>query len=252
MKAQVFRARHRPARLVAALVLACGLGLAASSPAADSGTGGKFLGSLGDVAGNLRLSKVPSPIEVNADRMELDYDGGRLNYSGDVLIKHAGMVLRARDVTIEFTPGEKRALRQVTASGNVHVARGDEKASGDRAVYEPTQATVTLSGNARLGSGPNSVEGDRVVVYLDSRRAVVESAPRAATPGADPSESEGGRVRVVIMPESLGTLREDGIEELQAPVEQPPAPSAPEPAAVREREAPVAAPWKRPGREAKP
>lgn len=231
--------------------------------AADPTDSGSFLGSITDAAENLSLSGVSSAIEVSADRMELDYTGGRLAYSGSVVVKHAGMVLRAREIAIEFAPGAKRSLRRITANGDVHIARGQERASGGRAVYDPAKATVTLSDNAKLGSGSNTVEGERVIVHLDSRRAVVESAP-AANGSASTGEAGGdsGRVRVVITPDSIGGLRSQGIEELQAPVAPAPEP-APEPAvepgavpsppeATGERPdpvaAPVATPWQRPGR----
>lgn len=241
------RAQFLSSALVAA-VLAIAPVAQAASPTSE---GAGFLGSVTDAAQSLKLSKVPSAIEVSANRMELDYNAGRLAYDGAVVIKHAGMVLRSNKLAIEFDPKQKRSLRRINANGNVRIARGDDRASGNSAIYDPTTATVTLSGNAKLGSGPNTVEGDRVVVYLDSRRAIVESdSPASDAPNGDDPPPSSGRVRVVIMPDSLGDLREQGIEELKAPVQEKPAPEPVVPAATREASSPVAAPWqKKPLRE---
>ncbi len=168
------------------------------------------LSSVAGIARNLKLAEVPSPIDVTADRLEFDYDKGLLRYTGNVRVEHAGATIRAQQIEIFFEPEGKRALQKITARGGVEVVRGDETAHGELAEYDPKAATIVLSQKARLGSGPNSLSGERVVVYLQERRATVEggaaaipSRPEGTVAAPAGSAATAGRVRVVIMPDSI-------------------------------------------------
>jgi len=197
------------------LASACLSAVIVAIPAAAEETANKaddVLSSVAGIARNLKLADVPSPIDVTADRLEFDYDKGVLRYTGNVRVEHAGATIRAHDIEISFEPEGKRALQKITARGAVEVVRGNETAHGELAEYDPKAATIVLSQKARLGSGANSLSGDRVVVYLSEGRAVVQGGPA----GASPPRAEGdtaapaagaaappGRVRVVIMPDSI-------------------------------------------------
>jgi len=163
------------------------------------------LSSMAGVARNLKLADVPSPIDVTADRLEFDYNKGLLLYSGNVEVKHAGVVIKARDISVAFEPEGERSLKKITARGNVEVLREDETARGELAEYDPAAGTIVLSQNARLGSGNNVLSGERVVVYLKEGRATVQGGP-ATTPAGKTAEGAAppGRVRVVIMPDGGG------------------------------------------------
>lgn len=216
------QAGTRPVRLwklasLAGLAAMLGVGLTPWTRSAQAEASADLLGSVANVAGKLRLSKLPAPVTVTAGRMEFDYDDGLLSYTGGVEVEHAGMTLKSDQLVIEFEPGAKQSLRKMVAKGNVTVLRGEERATGGVAVYNPVSATVTLSENAKLSSGPNSLEGPRVVVFLDERRAIVEGdGPAAADaagsqgPGAL-SGSESGRVRVVLTPEAGESLDLGGL-----------------------------------------
>ncbi len=165
-----------PFRFAAALVSL--LSLAAAAGAADielRASDGDVVSEAGKAAQALRFSKqLPGDVEIMADKMTFDYKKGTLVYLGHVRVVHEGIRLGSDRIDVLFEPGRTDALRSISASGHVEVIRGDETASGDRALYEPGRATLVLTGNARLGSGRHRVEGERVVVYIDEGRAVVE------------------------------------------------------------------------------
>ena len=175
----------------------------------------EMLGSVAGIARNLELADVPSPIDISADRLEFDYERGTLKYEGRVTVEHAGARINAASLEVSFDPGEKRSLKKITARGDVEVLRGDESARGELAEYDPAAGVIVLSQNARLGSGTNSLAGERVVVYLKEGRAVVQG--RAGVDGQTPASGETpavgatgtGRVRVVIMPETLEKKADD-------------------------------------------
>jgi len=195
--AAAVRAAGRPVRRLALPTALAGAMLAivaASSAAARDGNSGKNAGDVismvARIVGSFRLTKVSSDMEVLADRMEFDYQGGRLSYSGNVRVTHGGVKLKSDQLTITFEPGAEKPLETIRASGNVQVDYGEETASGDDAVYDPRNATVTLSGSAHLGAGKSSIEGESVVVYLDEGKAIIEGGAK-------------GPVRALIDPNSL-------------------------------------------------
>ena len=170
----------------------------------------EVLSSVAGIAKNLELADVPSPIDISADKLEFDYGKGLLKYEGNVVVDHAGAKIRARSLEVSFEPEGRRSLKKITARGNVEVLHGNESARGELAEYDPNAATIVLSQNAKLGSGPNSLSGEKVLVYLNEKRAVVlgggatAAAPaKEGAPGTTTAPAPGGRIKAVIMPESL-------------------------------------------------
>jgi lipopolysaccharide export system protein LptA len=158
---------------------------------------GDVIGEIADVVSNFQLTDLPANLYIEADSMTFDYEGGKLTYQGDVEVKHGEVELRSDELVLTFQPGAEKSLQTINARGNVKVLRGEERAYGDLATYDPDGATITLEGNARLGSGENSIGGETVVVHLDRKRAQI----KGGKPGS------GGRVRAVIDPESVKLLQ---------------------------------------------
>lgn len=240
----------RPAGLRAlgpALLLPLLLGAAPAQAGDTAHATDDVLGSVARVASGLEVANVPSPIEVHADRMEFQYGRGVLRYDGNVTVDHAGARIRSRSLEVSFDPEGERRLRKVTALGSVEVTRRDESATGEKAEYDPTAATIVLTDHARLGSGPNSLAGERVVVYLNEKRAVVQGSasangqPQAAptTPGSganaggatsggaaqQPAATGNGRIRAVFVPGSIGKDHSGPANGAPAPANGAPAPT---------------------------
>jgi len=187
--------------VVAAFVLAASIpGLVAASDVDIGERAGEVIGEIAQVTEDFSLTDLPGNLEIEANEMIFDYDHGELRYSGDVKVVHGDVRLRADRMVLKFNPGRVKALNLLEAIGNVEVLRGEERAVGDHATYDPERRIITLTGKASLGSGGNSIGGESVVVYLSERRAEVK--------GSNSRTGETGRVRAVIDPESLDLLKE--------------------------------------------
>jgi lipopolysaccharide export system protein LptA len=139
---------------------------------------GDLIGQVADVVGAFKLTRLPAPLHVTADRMNFDYKGGRLAYEGNVDVSHGSVRLKSKSLVMMFESEDPGALKTIQASGDVEVFSDDEIARGQAAVYYPAKATLKLTGNATLSSGPNLVVGESVVIYLDEGRAIVEGGKR--------------------------------------------------------------------------
>lgn len=161
---------------------------------------GEVIGEIAQVTSDFSLTDLPANLQIEADEMLFDYDHGELRYSGNVKVVHGDVSMRADRMVLNFNPGRIKSLRQIEATGKVEVLRGEERAVGEHATYDPDRRIITLTGKASLGSAGNSIGGESVVVYLAERRAEVK--------GNNTRTGERGRVRAVIDPESLDLLKE--------------------------------------------
>jgi lipopolysaccharide export system protein LptA len=192
-----------PATITRAIVAALLVVVADQASAADIDIGeqaGEVIGEIAEVTRSFKLSDLPANLEIEADAMSFDYERGTLGYTGNVVVHHGDVRMRADRLRLSFLTGSEKKLQQIEAEGNVEVLRGSERATGRTATYDPEREVITLTGKASLGSGGNTIGGESVVVYLAERRAEVK--------GKNEQTGAPGRVRAVIDPNSLDLLGE--------------------------------------------
>ena len=132
-----------------------------------------------------------APVDVSADRIEVQDRADRAIFAGNVHVRQADLTLDTSRLTIAYSGGGGGEggiqIRRLDAAGGVTVTSPSEKARGDFGVYDLDRKLITLIGNVRLVRGDNLVHGARLVIDLDSGRAVIDGGP----PGVNQS---GGRV----------------------------------------------------------
>ncbi|MEO7601972.1 MAG: LptA/OstA family protein [Sphingomicrobium sp.] len=131
-----------------------------------------------------------APVDVTADRIEVQDRADRAIFAGNVHVRQAELTLDTARLTIAYSGGAGEGgvqIRRLDAAGGVIVTSPSEKARGDFGVYDLDRKLITLIGNVRLVRGSNLVSGARLVIDLNSGRAVIDGGP----PGVNQS---GGRV----------------------------------------------------------
>ena len=136
-----------------------------------------------------------APVDVTADRIEVQDRADRAIFAGNVHATQAEMTLETERLTVAYsnTPGGAGSaaggvqIHRLDAAGGVVVRSPSETAKGDFGIYDLDRKLITLIGNVRLTQRNNIVNGQRLVINLDSGRAVVDGGP----PGVN---SSGGRV----------------------------------------------------------
>lgn len=141
----------------------------------------------------LKGHNAKAPVDVEADRIEVQDRIDRAIFSGNVRVRQGGLSLSAGRLTVAYDNGGGGVdIERLDASGGVTVTSASETASGDVAIYDLRGRLITLIGGVTLTQGPNRLSGGRLVIDLDSGRAVVDGSSVGA-PGVD-SPSGGGRV----------------------------------------------------------
>jgi lipopolysaccharide export system protein LptA len=125
-----------------------------------------------------------APIEISADRAEIDDATGTATYFGDVRMDQGTLRVTAATLTIETDDDD--AVTRITAEGEPEgePARYQQQPEPDaelvRAqartiVYFTGDERIELSGKARLRQAQDRFEGDRITYDLRERRVAAQA-----------------------------------------------------------------------------
>ena len=173
---------------------------------------GIILATLGLVAGSsasfgqqrepisaLKGHNSDAPVDVTADRIEVQDRADRAIFTGNVHVTQAELALDTARLTVAYSSGQGVQIRRLRAheaelhqrldaAGGVVVRSPSETARGEFGIYDLDRKLITLIGNVQLNRGDNQVMGSRLVIDLDSGRATVDGGPAGVN-------QSGGRVR---------------------------------------------------------
>jgi lipopolysaccharide export system protein LptA len=128
----------------------------------------------------LRGHDTGAPVDFAADHIEVQDRADRVVVSGKVEVRQAGLTLSAARMTVAYHDVDGVAIDRLDASGGVVITRGNERASGDVAIYDLNRKLITVAGNVQLSQGANRLSGSRLVIDLVSGRATVDGASAPA------------------------------------------------------------------------
>jgi lipopolysaccharide export system protein LptA len=146
------------------------------------------------VAQALAKHSTNAPVDVEADRIEVQDRANRALFSGNVRVRQANLTLNAARLTVAYSSGGSGVdIERLDAAGGVTVRSPSETARGQFAVYDLNRRLITMIGGVTLEQGANVVRGGRLVINLDTGRAVVDGSAVGGAPGTAAS-GRGGRV----------------------------------------------------------
>jgi lipopolysaccharide export system protein LptA len=154
------------------------------------------------------------PVNIEADRLDVQELEQTATFSGNVVVVQGASTLRTNKLTIFYdksggAPAAPKAgdgdvvtgrqIKRLEAQGNVIVTSGEQKAVGDRGVFNMAANQAQLIGNVVVTQGLNILKGDVLHVDLTTQKSRVEStnsggrvqgtfgkAPKPAAPGTVP------------------------------------------------------------------
>ncbi len=135
-----------------------------------------------------------APVDVEADRIEVQDRADRALFVGNVRAVQQGLTMTAARLTVAYANGAGSGveIQRLDATGGVTVRSATENASGDMAIYDLPRRLITMVGGVTLNQGQSQVRGGRLVIDLNTGRAVVDGSAVGGSPGVD--GAKGGRV----------------------------------------------------------
>jgi lipopolysaccharide export system protein LptA len=124
----------------------------------------------------LRSLDTNAPVDVAADRIEVQDRADRAIFSGNVEVHQGNLSLEAQRITVAYSGGLDGGpqVQRLDASGGVYVRSPSESARGQFAVYDLNRRLITLIGGVELHQDGNVIRGGRLVIDLNSGRAVID------------------------------------------------------------------------------
>jgi len=159
-----------------------------------------------------------APIDVAANRLDVDDQARTAVFKGDVRTQQGGMTIETQSMTAHYTgsaqlvpvAGSKNAhrtkggqqkqtsLSRIEANGGVRItSENGQRAVGDDAVFDVASNTVSLTGNVILTQGRQKIRGTKLTIDVTTGVSRIVSAP-AASAGA-----KRKRMRAVFFPKDL-------------------------------------------------
>lgn len=135
-----------------------------------------------------------APVNVAADRIEVQDRADRAVFSGNVVAQQGNLTLNAARVTVAYADASGVQIQRIDASGGVTVTSPSETAKGRFAIYDLGRKVITMLGNVTLTRGQSHVSGARLVLDLDSGRAVMDGGAVGGGAPAGTSTTGTGRV----------------------------------------------------------
>lgn len=134
-----------------------------------------------------QVSRGGGPIQIEAATVELIPNDRVAIFTGNVIVVQGQTQLRSATMRVQYREARGAAAQQpqgaavtgdierMTADGEVFYATPEERARGDRAVFEAATDTITITGNVILTRGQDVVRGDTLTINATTRRSVIRS-----------------------------------------------------------------------------
>ncbi len=164
-----------------------GIILASLGVLASLGSVGTAAFAQSDPVSALKGHNANAPVDVSADRIEVQDRADRAVFAGNVKVRQATLALDTERLTVAYSSGGGIQIRRLDASGGVVVRSPSETARGNFGIYDLDRRLITLIGAVELSRRGSQVTGSRLVIDLESGRAVIDGG----APGVGQS---GGRV----------------------------------------------------------
>ncbi|MEL6288832.1 MAG: LptA/OstA family protein [Pseudomonadota bacterium] len=175
---------------------------------------------LGDAFGGFAASP-DAPINIEAERLDVDDQSKRATFSGGVVARQDTFVMNSATLEIRYAPRGAADRRQASAAGGAAsgfgggsteitelIARGSvlvrslgketQTAAGDWARFDTKQRIITMGDTVTLTQGKNVIRGTRLVINLATGKSSVLSDGGPVVAGG---KKKPGRIRMVITPD---------------------------------------------------
>jgi len=121
------------------------------------------------------------PIDIKAERFELNQKAGSAVFEGDVRVVRGRLTLTCSRLQARYRDGR---IESLSATGKVVVTGPDWVARANEAHYAQASGRLLLTGDPQIERGEDVLRGARVLVWPDEERLVVERARGTFRPPA--------------------------------------------------------------------
>lgn len=141
--------------------------------------------AVGQAISALKGHDSSQPVDVDADRIEVQDRQDRAVFSGNVKVRQGDLAIDAARLRVAYrnAAGQGLEILRIDADGGVQVRSPSESARGDYGIYDLKSRIITLIGTVSLSRGNTQVRGQRLVMDLNSGRSSLDGGAVDAAGG---------------------------------------------------------------------
>jgi lipopolysaccharide export system protein LptA len=118
------------------------------------------------------------PLRINSQALEADNKNQVIIFTGNVVAKQGEWTLHADIARVYYEKKDGgNDVREIVASGNVKIYRGDGFATAQKAVLNNQEQKIVLTGQPKVWQGKDMISGEKITVLLDEEKSFVEGGP---------------------------------------------------------------------------
>ena len=106
------------------------------------------------------------PVNITADQFTVDEKTKQAVFTGNVVVVHPSVTVHANKVEAIYGAGGASDIESFVATGAVTLDTPDQKATGERAVFNPGDQLLRLTGNVKVTNPSGTVDSSELVVNL--------------------------------------------------------------------------------------
>ncbi|HEY0032567.1 MAG TPA: LptA/OstA family protein [Devosia sp.] len=126
-------------------------------------------------------------VNITADQFTVDEKTKQAVFTGNVVVVHPSVTVHAGKVEAVYGQGASD-IQSFVATGDVVLDTPDQKATGDRAVFNPGDQLLRLTGNVKVTNPSGTVDSGELVVNLATNVSTFTSTGNGRVTGVFTSQ----------------------------------------------------------------
>lgn len=127
-------------------------------------------------------------VNITADQFTVDEKTKQAVFTGNVVVVHPSVTVHADKVEAVYGSEGASDIESFVATGAVTLDTPDQKASGERAVFNPGDQLLRLTGDVKVTNASGTVDSEELVVNLATNVSTFTSSGNGRVTGVFTSQ----------------------------------------------------------------
>lgn len=127
-------------------------------------------------------------VNITAEEFTVDEKTKQAVFTGNVVVVHPSVTVHANKVEAIYGAGGASDIESFVATGAVTLDTPDQKATGERAVFNPGDQLLRLTGDVKVTNPSGTVDSSELVVNLATNVSTFTSTGKGRVTGVFTSQ----------------------------------------------------------------
>lgn len=109
-----------------------------------------------------------TPVQITADTFVVEESKQEAVFTGNVVVKHPTANVWADKVVATYGEGGTSDIKTFEATGTVKIETDEQTATGEKAIFTPSDQLLRLTGNVEVINSGGTVQAQELVVNLET------------------------------------------------------------------------------------